>query len=125
MNEELMLVGDKVLIEPDNTNHKTDGGLFLPQGVREKEKVQYGIIVKIGPGYPVVDPSFINQDPWSETSSKDKYFPLQAKEGDHCIFLKDHGFEIQYKRKKYYVVSHSAVLMLIRNNSKIAGVTLD
>ena len=39
MNEELMLVGDKVLIEPDNTNNKTDGGLFLPQGVKEKEKV--------------------------------------------------------------------------------------
>ena len=78
----LMPVGDKVLIEPQGDDGKTDTGLYLPQGVKEKDRAQLGRIVKAGPGYPVPDPSALNHEPWSK-SSKDKYFPLQAKEGDH------------------------------------------
>jgi hypothetical protein len=33
-------------------------------------------------------------------NSKDKYFSLQAKEGDSCMFLKDQGVEIKFENKK-------------------------
>ncbi|MCF7870937.1 MAG: co-chaperone GroES family protein [Candidatus Omnitrophica bacterium] len=113
IGKELILIGDKVLIKPSSGDDKTDSGLYLPQGVKEKEKVQSGRIVKVGPGYPVADPSSLEQEPWVKPA-KDKYFPLQAKEGDYCIFLRQEGIEIKYEGKNYTVVAHSAVLLLIR-----------
>lgn len=113
IEKELILIGDKVLIAPDEGDGQTDSGLYLPQGVKEKEKAQLGRIVKVGPGYPIPDPSILDQEPWVKTS-KDKYFPLQAKEGDCCIFLKDQGFEITFEKNKYIVAPYSAILVLIR-----------
>ena len=115
MKKELILVGDRVLIEPDVGNGKTDSGLYLPQGVKEKEKINTGKVVKAGPGYPVPDPSILDQEPWLKVS-KDKYFPLQAKEGDYCIFLREQGIEIKFEDKRYVVVPHSAILVLFRDS---------
>ena len=115
MKKELIVVGDRVLIAPDENQDRTDTGLYLPQGVKEKEKVQSGTIVKIGPGYPVADPGALNTEPWQTHKSENKYFPLQAKEGDYCIFLRNDGIEIEFEKKKYIVVPHSAILALLRN----------
>lgn len=126
MTQELILIGDKVLIEPDSEKGQTEGGLYLPQGVKEKEKVQKGTIIKIGPGYPVLDPQSLNSEPWSKNDDKEThYFPLQAREGDQCLFLKDQGYEVVYKKKKYFVVPHLSILIIIRNSNKIAGVTIE
>jgi len=114
MRKELIIVGDRVLIEPDEGHDRTDTGLYLPQGVKEKEKVQSGKIVKTGPGYPVPDPQALEAEPWQTPEFKDKYFPLQAKEGDYCIFLRNSGIEIEFEQKKYIVVPHSAILVLLR-----------
>ena len=50
--EKINVVGDRVLVKPRKKSERTDSGLYLPPGVREKEKIQYGYVVKIGPGYP-------------------------------------------------------------------------
>ena len=115
MNKELILVGDKVLIEPDTGEGRTNAGLYLPQGVKEKEKVNTGRVIKTGPGYPIPDPSILDQEPWIK-SSRSKYFPLQAKEGDYCIFLREQGVEIKFDGKRYIVVPHSAILVLLRDD---------
>ena len=52
----LIIVGDRVLIKPQKESEKTSSGIFLPPGVREKEKIQSGYIVKVGPGYPIPVP---------------------------------------------------------------------
>jgi co-chaperonin GroES (HSP10) len=114
MEKELILVGDKILVEPDEGETLTDYGLYLPQTVKDKEKVQSGKVIKVGPGYPVFDPTLLEQEPWKVSKNKSKYFPLQAKEGDYCIFLRDSGIEIEFEKKKYLVVPQSAVLLLIR-----------
>ena len=113
----LILVGDKVLIAPDLESDRTQHGLYLPPGVKEKEKVQSGIVVNVGPGYAVPNPHFIDQEPWS-TTPKDpvKYLPLQAEEGDYAIFLRDSAIEVEYEERKYLIVAHSSILMLIRRN---------
>jgi co-chaperonin GroES (HSP10) len=115
MKKELIIVGDRVLIEPDLGDDKTDAGLYLPQGVREKEKVQQGKVIKTGPGYPVPDPSSLEVESWQSPKFENKYFPLQAQEGDYCIFLRSSGIEIEYEGRKYVVVPHSAILVLLRN----------
>jgi co-chaperonin GroES (HSP10) len=117
MDKELIIVGDKVLIELDEGEGKTDSGLYLPQGVKDKDRVQSGKIVKTGPGYPVPDPSLLDQEPWA-TKARDRYFPLQARPGDYCIFLRDQGVEIKFENKKYVVAPHSAILVLLRGTAE-------
>ena len=113
--KKLIVVGDKILINPDRDEERTPHGLYLPPGVKEKEKVQTGYVVKVGPGYPVVNPNFIDQEPWS-TSPKDpvKYIPLQVEEGDYAVFIRDSAIELQYEGKDLLIVPQSAILMLIR-----------
>lgn len=114
-SKKIVLVGDKVLVSADRDHDRTQHGLYLPPGVKEKEKVQSGIVVQVGPGYAVPNPNFIDQEPWS-TSPKDpvKYIPLQAEEGDYALFLRDSAIEIEYDGQKYLIVPHSSILMLIR-----------
>lgn len=116
MAKELIIVGDRVLVLPDTAEDRTDTGLYLPQGVKEKEKVYSGIIVKVGPGYPVPNPADLELEPWETPKLEKNYFPLQAQEGDRCIFLRSAGIEIEYEQKKYIIVPHSAILVLLRNS---------
>ena len=121
MNEfgrkQMIVVGDRVLIIPDSDQDRTAHGLYLPPSVKEKERVQSGYIVKVGPGYPVPNPNYIDQESWS-TSPRDpvKYIPLQAEDGDYAIFLRDQAIEIEYEEKKYLIVPQSAIMMIIRRN---------
>ncbi len=117
MKKELVVVGDRVLILPDEGKDQTETGLYLPQGVQEKEKVQAGTVVKTGPGYPVPDPAALDIEPWQATKVDSRYFPLQAKEGDYCIFLRNAGIEIDFEKIKYIVVPHSAILVLVRKKA--------
>ena len=112
--ERFIVVGDRLLIRPDEDATKTSSGLYLPAGVAEKEKIQSGYVVKAGPGYPL--PADVEEEPWKESKEKVKYIPLQAKEGDLAIFLRKEAFEIEFEREKFLIVSQSAILLLIRND---------
>lgn len=114
LKKKIFLVGDRVLIEPDKEQERSAHGLYLPPGVREKEKVQSGTIIKIGPGYPVVNPNFIDQESWSTPKDPVKYIPLQAEEGDYALFLRDAAIGIEFEGKEYLIVQQSHLLMLIR-----------
>ncbi|MCM8784449.1 MAG: co-chaperone GroES family protein [Candidatus Omnitrophica bacterium] len=114
--KELILVGDRVLIKPDTGEGKTDSGLYLPEGVKEKDKIQGGTVVKVGPGYPVPDPSVLEEEPWTTQRTDKRYFPLEAKEGDYCIFLRNSAIEIEFEKRKYLVVPHSAILLIVRDD---------
>ncbi len=110
----LLVVGDRVLVEPEEGSDKTTSGLYLPDTVKEKQKVVGGYVVKTGPGYPVHDPH-ISQEPWVDRSKKEiKYIPLQANEGDYAIFLKESAIEIEFEGKKYLIVPHASILALVR-----------
>jgi co-chaperonin GroES (HSP10) len=115
--KQMIVVGDRVLIIPDSDKDRTAHGLYLPASVKEKERVQSGYIIKVGPGYPVPNPHFMDQESWS-TTPKDpvKYIPLQAEEGDYAIFLRDQAIEIEYDEKKYLIVPQTAIMMIIRPN---------
>jgi co-chaperonin GroES (HSP10) len=113
----VILVGDRVLIAPDRDAEKNAHGLYLPPGVREKEKIQSGMVMQAGPGYAVPNPQFIDQESWSTTPKEPvKYIPLQAEAGDYALFLRDSAIDVEYEGQKYLIVSHSNILMLIRPN---------
>ncbi|MEO9805769.1 MAG: co-chaperone GroES family protein [Reichenbachiella sp.] len=110
--KKLIVVGDRLLIKPKKEAEKTDSGLFLPPGVKEKERIQSGYIVKAGPGLPIPMP--VEEEDWKPEESKVKYLPLQAKEGDLAIFLQNGAFEVIYQKEKYFIVPQASILMLER-----------
>ncbi|MCC6346500.1 MAG: co-chaperone GroES [Nitrospirales bacterium] len=111
----LIIVGDRVLIDPDDRLDRTTTGLYLPPTIKEKEKVQGGYVVTTGPGYPVHDASSSSEEPWSSRRRQEmRYIPLQAVEGDYALFLRESAIEIEFEGKKYLIVPHSAVLALVR-----------
>ena len=113
--EKINVVGDRVLVKPRKESEKTDSGLYLPPGVRDKEKVQYGYIVKSGPGYPI--PIAIENDqPWKTDDEKIKYIPLQVKQGDLAVFLQGGAYEVIYQGEKYFIVPQSSILMIERED---------
>ncbi|NCS89730.1 MAG: chaperonin [Ignavibacteria bacterium CG2_30_36_16] len=112
--DKIIVIGDRILLRPEEHSDKTASGLYLPPNVSEKEKIQSGYIIKTGPGYPI--PSTPDDEPWRETKDSTKYIPLQAKEGDFAIFLKKEAYEIEFEKEKLLIVPQSAILLLIRND---------
>ena len=53
---DLIVVGDRVLIEPQTGEDKTDTGLVLPASVSQQAEVVSGRVFKTGPGYPTQNP---------------------------------------------------------------------
>ncbi len=115
VKKNIIIVGDKVLIKPDEENLKTDGGLYLPPTVKEKEKVLSGRVIKTGPGYAVYDPGSVYELSSGAKLKDIKYIPLQAQEGDYAIFLKDSSVEIDFQQTRYLIVPHHSILALIRD----------
>ncbi|MCK4560883.1 MAG: co-chaperone GroES [Calditrichia bacterium] len=114
--KQLIVVGDRVLVKPDDSMDKTNFGLYLPQGIEEKEKIQSGFVFKTGPGYPLPDPSDMGEEPWSQSQKDAKYVPLQVEEGDYIIFLRKAAIEIEFERKKYLILPQSAILLIVRDD---------
>jgi co-chaperonin GroES (HSP10) len=112
----LIVVGDKILIKPAKHDSKTKGGLLLPPGYKEKEDVQSGYVIKVGPGYPIPIPADDADEPWKNADEKIRYIPLQAKEGDLAIFLQKGAVEVIYENEKYYIVPQYSILLLERDD---------
>ena len=115
VKKELIVVGDRLLLSLDDSQDKTKSGLYLPASVREKEKVASGKVVRVGPGYPIPNPNYTEDEPWSTNREPMRYIPLQAREGDYAIFLREQGVEVEFEEAKYLIVPQSAVLMLMRS----------
>ena len=111
--KKLIVVGDRVLIMPTKQSDKTSSGLYLPPGVQEKEKIQSGYVIKVGPGYPLPLP-VDEDDVWKGKDDQVKYLPLQAQEGDLAIFLQRGAIEVIYEEEKYFIVPQASILMLER-----------
>ena len=114
--EKFIIVGDRVLIKPKSPLEQTKTGLYLPPGVQEKEKIHSGYVLKVGPGYPIPAINEIDE-PWKDKSDDVKYVPLQPKPGDLAIYLQKSGYEIEFNNERYIIVPHSAILILIRDDS--------
>ncbi len=114
---ELMVVGDRVLIEPLAGEQMTESGLYLPATVTDKEKIQGGRVVRVGPGYLTANPEYSESEPWKKPHQAVRYLPLQAEIGDFAYFLKKDSIEFVYKGREFLVVHHGSILALVRPDS--------
>ena len=118
--KELIVIGDRVLLKPDEAEEKTSVGLILPQTVRDKDEVMRGNIVKTGPGVPLADPNSVSDEPWANSGTAPaRFLPMEARIGDHALFLRKAAVEIKYADQKYFIVPQAAILLLIRDESPL------
>jgi len=110
--EKIIMIGDKVLVKPKNPNLQTSSGLYLPTTAVEKESIQSGYIIKVGPGFPM--PTITDDEEVWKKQEEVKYVPLQAKVGDLAVYLSKAGYEVEFKGEKFIILSHSAIVMIVR-----------
>lgn len=112
-NKQLLVVGDRVLVKPERREAMTKVGLFLPAGVVEKEEVQSGSVVAIGPGQPL-PPPHDEQEPWKEGYRTPRFLPMQVQIGDYALFFRKAAIEITFDDERFLVVPYGAILVLVR-----------
>jgi chaperonin GroES len=110
---EILVVGDRVLVEPIDGEQQTESGILLPATVADKERVRCGRVIQTGPGYLTANPEYSDQ-PWKKPNDAVRYLPLQAQVGDVAHFLRKDATEFSLKSKNYLIVPHSAILVLVR-----------
>jgi co-chaperonin GroES (HSP10) len=115
----LILVGDRVLIAPEEGDERTRVGLYLPPTALEAQQVQTGLVIAVGPGEPAPDFSVVDEEPWKVGERQLRWRPMQARVGDHAIFFRKAAVEISFEDKKYLVVPQAAILALVREELPI------
>lgn len=84
-------LADRVLIEPQEAQTKTAGGIYIPDTA--KEKPQQGKVIAVGPG------------------KKDE--PMEVKVGDVVLYGKYAGTEVTVEDKKYLIVKQQDILAIL------------
>jgi len=117
--KQMLVVGDRVLITPEDGDERTRVGLYLPATAIDAQQVQTGLIVATGPGTPVADISSLDDEPWKVDTREGRSRGMQARVGDHAIFFRKAAVEITFEDKKYLVVPQAAILVLVRDDLPI------
>ena len=90
-------LGDKVVLKQLVAEETTKSGIVLPGG--EKEKPCQAEVIAAGPG-GVVD---------------GKEIVMEVKAGDHVIYSKYAGTEVEVDREKFLVVKQSDIVAIIED----------
>jgi chaperonin GroES len=114
----LIVVGDRVLIAPEEGEERTNVGLYLPPTAVEGRQVQGGRIIATGPGTPMTEPASMDDEPWKIHGPDVKYLPMQARMGDYALFFRKAAVEITFESKRYLVVPQAAILVLVREETR-------
>lgn len=114
--KQLIVVGDRVLVSPEEGEERTRVGLYLPPTAVDKREVQGGTVVATGPGTPVSAPTELDEEPWKIGSGEARFLPVQAAVGDYALFFRRAAVEITFEGKNYLVVPQAAILTLVRED---------
>lgn len=89
-------LGDRILIEPVESEEKTASGIVLPDSAQEKP--QEGKVIAVGNG---------------RVTDNGERIALEVAEGDKIVFSKYAGTEVKYDGKEYLILRESDVLAII------------
>ena len=84
-------LADRVLVEPAAAEEKTAGGIIIPDTA--KEKPQKGTVVAVGNGKPEE--------------------PMTVKVGDHVLYGKYAGTELNIEGKDYLIMRESDLFAIV------------
>jgi co-chaperonin GroES (HSP10) len=117
--KDLIVVGDRVLVVPEEGEERTNVGLYLPPTAVDRQTVQSGRIIATGPGTPLPDPTQLDDEPWKIAGQEKKFVPMQAQVGDYALFFRKAAVEISYEDKRYLVIPQAAILVLLRSKNPL------
>jgi len=96
MAMQLKPLGARVVIEPNEQEEITAGGIVLPETA--KEKPQKGTVLAVGPG---------------DRDDSGKRIPMDVGVGDIVLFAKYSGTEIKLDGKKLLILRESDLLAIV------------
>lgn len=89
-------LGDRVIIELVEKEEKTASGIVLPDSAQETP--QEGKVVAVGSG---------------RLNDKGEKVALEIAEGDHIIYSKFAGTEVEYEGAEYLILREDDILAII------------
>ncbi|MCS7303776.1 MAG: co-chaperone GroES [Thermoguttaceae bacterium] len=93
---EIQPLGDRVVIEREESEQKTPGGIVLPDTAKEKPK--QGRVVSVGTGRQLKDGTIV---------------PLTVKVGDRVIFSSYAGEEFKFGDRELLLMREEDILAVI------------
>lgn len=96
MSISLTPLEDKIIVKQSEPETQTASGLFIPDNA--KEKPQQGEVLAVGPG---------------RRNDKGERIPMDVEVGQHILFSKYGGTEVNYKGEDYLIVSARDVLAIL------------
>ncbi len=90
-------LADRVLVQIEESESKTKGGIILPDNA--KEKPQQGKIIAVGKG-KIMDDGTVA--------------PMAVKEGDKVLFGKYSGNEVNHKGEDYLLIREEDILAIVK-----------
>jgi hypothetical protein len=79
--KELIVIGDRVLLIPEEGEERTPVGLYLPRTAVDARQVQGGRVMALGPGIPVAQPDANDDEPWKRQRPTARYWPFELAPG--------------------------------------------
>ena len=89
-------LADRVVVERDEGEERTRGGILLPDSA--KEKLNRGKVISVGDG---------------KLDDDGKRIPLQVEPGDHVLFSKYSGDEFKLDDEEYLLIRENDILAVI------------
>lgn len=116
-SKRLLVVGDRVLVKPEEGEERSKVGLYLPPTAVDAQAVQGGRIEATGPGLPMPDFGDSSDEPWRAALRETRFVPMQARAGDYALFFRKAAVEITFENERYLVVPQTAILALVRDSN--------
>lgn len=117
--KKLVVVGDRVLVRPEEGEERTNVGLYLPPTAIDRQAVQSGRVLATGPGTPLSAPTELDDEPWKVGGGEAKYLPMQPRVGDFALFFRKAAVEITFEGERFLVIPQAAILVLVRGQQSI------
>lgn len=86
---------DRVVIQPDDSEDKSPGGIYLPD--KAQKKPQRGQIIAVGPG----------------RTEDGKVVAMQVKRGDKVLYGKYSGTEVTVEHIDYLICHESDIMAVL------------
>jgi chaperonin GroES len=90
-------LGDKVLVQRDESAEMTESGLYLPEQAKDKPKT--GVVVAVGEG--------------ALSAETGKRTPMTVGKGDRVIFSSYAGTEVKLGEEELLIMSEDEILAII------------
>lgn len=97
MSLNLKPLGDRLVVEPKESEQTTASGLVLPETA--KEKPQEGTVLAVGPG---------------RRDDNGNRIEMDVAVGDVVLYAKYGGTEVKMEGKKYLILKESDILAIVQ-----------